>query len=174
MTVQMKRNSTAEWQAQDRQHLHPFTDHNELGKLGARVIAKAEGTYLFDSDGNKMLDAFAGLWCVNIGYGRDEIADAVARADEGTALLQHLLRHHDAAGRELSEKITGDMTNEASSTRSSSAGSGSEANDTWFRMARVYWNLKGQPKKKTGHQPHQRLSRLDHGWRQPRRHEIHA
>ncbi|MBL8709180.1 MAG: aminotransferase class III-fold pyridoxal phosphate-dependent enzyme, partial [Rhodospirillaceae bacterium] len=70
MNAPAKRNSTAEWQAQDRQHLHPFTDNADLAKAGARVIEKANGTYLYDSDGNKMLDAFAGLWCVNIGYGR--------------------------------------------------------------------------------------------------------
>ncbi len=70
MTALPKRNSTAEWQALDRQHVHPFTDHAELHRRGSRVITRAEGTYLWDSEGNKLLDAFAGLWCVNVGYGR--------------------------------------------------------------------------------------------------------
>ncbi|MET1026173.1 MAG: aspartate aminotransferase family protein, partial [Dongiaceae bacterium] len=70
MTEQPKRNSTTEWQAQDRHHLHPFTDNAALREVGSRVIAKAEGTYLWDSEGQRLLDAFAGLWCVNVGYGR--------------------------------------------------------------------------------------------------------
>src|SRR5215468_3796907 len=76
MNASPKRNSTVEWQAQDRRHVHPFSDHAELQKLGSRVITKAEGTYLWDSEGNKLLDAFAGLWCVNVGYGRKSIAEA--------------------------------------------------------------------------------------------------
>ena len=76
MTALPKRNSTAEWQALDRRHVHPFTDHAELHRIGSRVITKAEGTYLWDSEGNKLLDAFAGLWCVNVGYGRKSIAEA--------------------------------------------------------------------------------------------------
>ena len=70
------RNTTTHWQAVDREHhIHPFTDQKELAQQGSRVITKAEGTYLFDSEGNKILDAFAGLWCVNVGYGRKELAD---------------------------------------------------------------------------------------------------
>ena len=76
MTALPKRNSTAEWQALDRRHVHPFTDHGDLIKRGSRVITKAEGTYLWDSEGKKLLDAFAGLWCVNVGYGRKSIAEA--------------------------------------------------------------------------------------------------
>ena len=67
------RNTTTHWQAVDREHhIHPFTSQKELAQQGARVITKAEGTYLFNSEGNKILDAFAGLWCVNVGYGRKE------------------------------------------------------------------------------------------------------
>src|SRR6185369_2626004 len=75
MSAQPLRNSTREWQAQDRHHVHPFTDHDQLHKIGSRVIAKAEGTYLYDSEDQKLLDGFAGLWCVNVGYGRKSIAD---------------------------------------------------------------------------------------------------
>ena len=61
-----------------RHHLHPFTDSIALEKRGARVITKADGVYLWDAEGNKFLDGMAGLWCVNVGYGRKEILDAVA------------------------------------------------------------------------------------------------
>ena len=70
---------THELQAIDAaHHMHPFTAGTELAQKGTRVITRAEGIWLTDSDGNRLLDAMAGLWCVNIGYGRDELADAAA------------------------------------------------------------------------------------------------
>ena len=63
-----------------RHHFHPFTDHEALSaKGGPRVIVRAEGVHLWDADGGRLIDAMAGLWCVNIGYGRRELADAAAR-----------------------------------------------------------------------------------------------
>ena len=56
-------------------HLPPFTDYKGLAKDGIRIISNASGNYIFDNEGNKILDAMAGLWCVNIGYGRDELAE---------------------------------------------------------------------------------------------------
>jgi putrescine aminotransferase len=56
--------------------LHPFTDFKDLATRGARVITRADGIYVWDSEGQKMLDAMSGLWCVNAGYGRRELADA--------------------------------------------------------------------------------------------------
>ena len=74
------RNSTADWQALDRRHhLHPFTDHEALAKAAPASSSTAEGAYVWDSDGQRILDAMAGLWCVNIGYGRQELADAAYR-----------------------------------------------------------------------------------------------
>ena len=71
---------TAELQALDAaHHMHPFTTQAELAERGARVITRAEGAFIFDSEGNKILDGMAGLWCVNIGYGRQELVDAAAR-----------------------------------------------------------------------------------------------
>jgi putrescine aminotransferase len=72
--------STADWQRLDTAHyLHPFTDFRELGTKGARIVTRAEGVYLWDSDGHKTLDAMSGLWCVNVGYGRKELAEAAYR-----------------------------------------------------------------------------------------------
>src|SRR5215831_10452173 len=74
------RNSTAAWQALDREHhLHPFTDTAALGRDGVRVITRAEGVYLWDSEGRRLIDGMAGLWCVNLGYGRKELAEAAYR-----------------------------------------------------------------------------------------------
>ncbi|MFT4181590.1 MAG: aminotransferase class III-fold pyridoxal phosphate-dependent enzyme, partial [Rhizobium sp.] len=60
-------------------HLHPFADMKKLNADGARIIQSGEGVHIFDSNGRKYLDGFAGLWCVNIGYGRKEIAEAAIR-----------------------------------------------------------------------------------------------
>ncbi len=69
--------NTSELQQFDSQHhLHPFTDPKALLKDGARVITRADGIYLWDSNGEKILDAMAGLWCVNVGYGRKNLAKA--------------------------------------------------------------------------------------------------
>jgi len=71
---------TAELQALDAaHHMHPFTTNDELAEKGARIITRAKGVYLTDSEGNEILDGMAGLWCVNIGYGRQEMADVAAR-----------------------------------------------------------------------------------------------
>jgi len=57
-------------------HFHPFTDHKGLHEQGVRIITKADGVYIYDSDGKQILDGMAGLWCVNVGYGREELAQA--------------------------------------------------------------------------------------------------
>jgi hypothetical protein len=57
-------------------HLHPFTDHKELRAAGSRMITRADGPFVYDSEGNELLDGMAGLWCVNVGYGRNELAEA--------------------------------------------------------------------------------------------------
>jgi putrescine---pyruvate transaminase len=70
-------NSTQSWRALDAaHHLHPFSNAASLAHEGTRVIVRAQGPYIWDSDGNRILDGMAGLWNVNIGYGRQELADA--------------------------------------------------------------------------------------------------
>ncbi len=70
---------TDELQALDAaHHLHPFTHNDDLAQKGSRIITAANGITLTDSDGKQYLDAMAGLWCVNIGYGRDELAEVAA------------------------------------------------------------------------------------------------
>ena len=59
-------------------HLHPFTDHKDLHEKKSRIITRADGVYIYDADGRKILDGMSGLWCVNAGDGRDELVDAAA------------------------------------------------------------------------------------------------
>ena len=64
-----------DWSKKDgKHHLHPFSDNKALIESGVRVMEHAEGIYVYDSDGNEIIDGMAGLWCVNIGYGRKELA----------------------------------------------------------------------------------------------------
>ena len=67
-------------------------------RKGTRVIVKAEGVYLYDSEGNRILDGMAGLWCVNLGYGRRELAEAAYRQMLRAAVLQQLLPDRPPAG----------------------------------------------------------------------------
>ncbi|MEM1314980.1 MAG: aminotransferase class III-fold pyridoxal phosphate-dependent enzyme, partial [Pseudomonadota bacterium] len=80
MNLQTNLRSTADYQAMDAaHHWHPFSEMKALNAKGSRVITKAKGVWLTDSDGNEIIDGMAGLWCVNVGYGREEIVEAVAR-----------------------------------------------------------------------------------------------
>ncbi|KRB50207.1 aminotransferase [Rhizobium sp. Root708] len=127
-------------------HLHPFSDMKKLNADGARVIQRGEGVYIWDSSGKKYLDGFAGLWCVNIGYGRHEIADAVSRQMKELPYYNTFFGTTTTPATLLSEKVVshaGPHLNHVFFTAS-----GSEANDTWFRMARVYWAAVGKPSKK--------------------------
>jgi hypothetical protein len=78
-------------------HIHPFTNTRELNEKGARVITRAEGVWLTDGEGNRILDGMAGLWCTAAGLraGRDRRRGG--RADAGAAVLQHLLPVHASA-----------------------------------------------------------------------------
>ena len=81
MTVQPKNLDLAELVTHDTaHHFHPFTNHKTFhAEGGARVITHADGVWIWDAKGNRILDAMAGLWCVNVGYGRKELAEAASR-----------------------------------------------------------------------------------------------
>ena len=138
---------TAELQALDAaHHIHPFTANAELAKKGARVITSARGVYLTDSDGNQILDAMAGLWCVNIGYGRDEIAEVAARQMRELPYYNTFFQTTHvpaiALATKLAELVPGDLNHVFY------ASGGSDANDTNIRLVRHYWAAKGKPDKK--------------------------
>ncbi len=137
---------TAEMQALDAaHHMHPFTQGDELARKGARIFTRGKGVWITDSEGVDVLDAMSGLWCVNIGYGRDELADAAARQMRELPYYNTFFQSSHAPVIELAAKLAelvpGDLNN------TFFAGSGSEANDTNIRMVRTYWDLKGKPEK---------------------------
>jgi len=140
--------STADWRRSDKNHhIHPFTDNAALQtSAGPRVIVKGEGAWLVDSDGRRILDGMSGLWCVNVGYGRNELAAAAAEQMRQLPYYNTFFKTTTMPAVRLSEKLaelTPDGLNKVFF-----ANSGSEANETILRFVRRYWNLQGKPKKK--------------------------
>jgi len=127
-------------------HLHPFTDTVALNRKGTRVIKRAEGVYLWDTDDNKYLDGMAGLWCVNIGYGRKEIMQAAYQQMQQLPYYNTFFQTSHPPVIELSTRIS-EVTPEGLN-RVFYCSSGSEANDTVVRMVRHYWASRGKPDKK--------------------------
>ena len=127
-------------------HMHPFTAGAELAAKGARVITSAKGVTLTDSEGVELLDAMAGLWCVNIGYGRNELAEAAARQMRELPYYNTFFQTTHvpavALATKLAELVPGDLN------QVFFGGSGSDANDTNLRLVRHYWAAKGKPDKK--------------------------
>ncbi|MBO6504342.1 MAG: aminotransferase class III-fold pyridoxal phosphate-dependent enzyme [Kordiimonadaceae bacterium] len=134
-------------QAQDNaHHLHPFTVHHELRDQNPRVISKAKGVYLWDSDGNRIIDGMAGLWCTQVGYGVEELADIASDAIKSLSYYNTFFQTTTPAVAALSELVASKTP--ADLNQIFFASSGSEANDTTIKFINYYWNLKGQPQKK--------------------------
>ena len=132
---------------QDNHLVHSFANLDELKKDNARtVITRAEGAYVYDGEGNKFIDGIGGLWCVNVGHGRHEIADAIARQlkDLDYYSTFYNLTHPLAA--ELSEKVASLAPGNLNKVYFGN--SGSVANDSAIRMLQNYFNRLGKPNKK--------------------------
>ncbi len=138
--------NTREYQMLDRaHHLHPFTDFKALGEEGSRIVTRAEGVYIHDSEGNRMLDGMAGLWCVNLGYGREELVEAATAQLRELPYYNNFFKSAHPPAVELAEALC--RLAPAHMNRVFFTGSGSEANDTALRMVRRYWQLEGKPDK---------------------------
>jgi putrescine aminotransferase len=126
-------------------HLHPFCDNAALAKKGTRILTRGEGVYVWDADGNRLLDAFAGLWCVNIGYGRKSMGAAAAKQMETLAyynsFFQCTTEPTIALSAKLAELTPGDLDTAFFTN------SGSEANDTIVRLVRHFWAVQDKPQK---------------------------
>jgi putrescine aminotransferase len=138
--------STQQWQAADAAHfLHPFTDFKALATKGSRVIERAEGIYLWDTEGQKILDAMSGLWCVNVGYGERALIDAATRQLETLPFYNAFFQTATPPAIELAELLAEVTPPQFQHVFFS--GSGSEGNDTVVRMVRRYWDILGQPER---------------------------
>ena len=140
--------TTKQWQDIDTaHHLHPFTDYKSLAKEGSNIIVKADGAYLTNTDDKQFLDAMSGLWCVNVGYGRKNLADVAYKQMQELPYYNSFFKTATAPSIELAQQLAEIAPNDLNHAFFSS--SGSEANDTVVRMVRRYWDLKGKPNKKT-------------------------
>ncbi len=140
-------NLTKHWQALDAaHHVHPFTDTAALNKEGVRVITKADGVYLWDSEGNKIIDGMSGLWCVQVGYGNKDLAEAGCEALRVLPYYNHFFKTTNPYTVELAAKLATLLPE--GHERILFANSGSEANDSALKLIRYYWNLRRKPEKK--------------------------
>ncbi|MGI9284050.1 MAG: aminotransferase class III-fold pyridoxal phosphate-dependent enzyme, partial [Pseudomonadales bacterium] len=142
----MQADAQSLWQM-DRDHfIHPYTDYATFEKDGSHVITAADGVTITDADGKQYLDGIAGLWCVNIGHGRREMAEAIANQVIAMQYYNPFGHSTNAPAAELASKLAmlapGDLSHVFYSC------GGSTANDTAIRLVHFYNNMRGKPNKK--------------------------
>ncbi len=133
----------------DRAHfVHPSTHlaAHARGEGPGRIICGGEGSHVIDRDGNRLLDAFAGLYCVNVGYGRSEIAEAIATQAQQLAYYHAYMGHGTEASVTLARMVA-ERTPEGLDHVYFGLG-GSDANETNIKLVRYYNNVLGRPAKK--------------------------
>lgn len=128
--------------------LHPATHVAQFarGELPGRIITGGEGSTVIDRDGNRLLDGFAALYCVNAGYGRPEIAQAIARQAHQLAYFHSYGGHGNEPAIRLAKAIMDRAP--AHMARVFFGLSGSDANETSVKLAWHYWQLKGAPQRR--------------------------
>ena len=130
-------------------HLHPYTQLRQLERDGPLVIVKGDGVHVFDEHGNRYLEAMAGLWCASLGFSEPRLAAAAEKQ------MRTLPYYHSFSGKvpgpvtELVAKLAEwAPTPQLKAGRLLFANSGSESNDTAFKLVRYYNNARGRPLKK--------------------------
>lgn len=139
-------NDLAAW---DREHFfHPSTHMgaHARGEASGRIMAGGQGVYVTDREGRTSLDAFAGLYCVNVGYGREEIAEAIAAQARELAYYHAYVGHGTEASVTLAKMIADRAP--AGMSRVYFGLSGSDANETNLKLIWYYNNILGRPQKK--------------------------
>lgn len=124
----------------------PFTRTQYLRKHGVVGIVRGEGAKVYDTQGREYIDAHAGLWLVNVGYGRREIADAVHRQMLALPWFSSFEGYTNLPSIDLAEKLVA-MLQPEGMAQVFFSGSGSEAVDTALKFARQFWKLQGKNKK---------------------------
>lgn len=136
---------TTELRRDDNQFIHPWDDIAKLGENERTVLQRGEGVYVYDSDGKRLLDGPAGMWCVNIGHGREEMAKAIYdQVMELPYASPWSLTTGPAAqfSAQIAAEAPGDMNHVFFTT------CGSTAVDSALRFAQFYNNVRGKPNKK--------------------------
>jgi putrescine aminotransferase len=138
---------TQRWRALDAEHhIHPFTQTTALVQEGVRVITRGKGIYIWDSDGQKLIDGMSGLWCMQLGYGNKELARAGCEALNTLPYYNHFFKTTNPWTAELAAKLSSLLPEGHQYLLF--ANSGSEATDTALKLIRYFWNLQGKPDKK--------------------------
>jgi len=133
-------------EADRRHHLHSFTDHDGMAPTGAFIVERGEGCRLFGEGGIELIDAMAGMGCVNIGYGRAELAETAAEAMRELAYYHTFQATTNPQAAALAERIAALAPGRLN--RVFFANSGSEANETIAKLVRAYWRAKGAPERR--------------------------
>ncbi len=136
----------AKWDRENFFHSSTHLAQHARGDTPTRVITGGEGVYIVDRDDRKMLDAFAGLYCVNVGYGRTEIAEAIAKQAHELAYYHSYVGHGTEASITLSKMILDRAP--ANMSKVYYGQSGSDANETNIKLVWYYNNILGRPEKK--------------------------
>lgn len=143
----MTRTNTTSIRDKDRAHLlHPYTDFSSFAAEGSQIIERAQGMHVTDTEGRRLLDGIAGLWCVNIGHGRKEMAEVIA--DQVMNMEYYNPFGHSSnvpaseLGAKLAELAPGDLNHVYYTC------GGSTANDAAIRLVHYYFDMRGQPRKK--------------------------
>ncbi|MFH4013382.1 aminotransferase, partial [Acinetobacter baumannii] len=148
MTAQLNpQRDTRDYQQLDAaHHIHAFLDQKALNREGPRVMVRGDGLQLWDNDGKRYLDGMSGLWCTNLGYGRQDLAAAASRQLEQLPYYNMFFHTSHPAVVELSEMLFSLLPDHYS--HAIYTNSGSEANEVLIRTVRRYWQILGKPQKK--------------------------
>ena len=138
--------NTTELVEKDKAHLlHPVSNLKDMRANGPLVLAQGEGVYLWDTDGKRYIDAFAGLWNVNVGHGRKVLADAAAEQIMTVDFVPNFFGLASPPSIELAAKLAEIFPGHLNHFQFTSGGA--ESNETSLKIARYYWWLKGKPEK---------------------------
>jgi adenosylmethionine-8-amino-7-oxononanoate aminotransferase len=134
---------TKQWVEKDFKQLHPT--YHPKSHANPLVVERGEGVWLYTTDGQKILDGMAGLWNVNVGYGREEIARVAYDQMKELAFTSGFSGMTNLPSIQLADKLAGFAYEGLNTTMFTSGGS--ESNDSAFKTARYYWKRKGKPGK---------------------------
>jgi len=125
--------------------LHPFSSIEEVLENGPKIIERGYGARVYDIEGNEYIDAFAGLWYSNIGHGREEVIETARDQMSRLEAYHCFTGFSNVPVIRLAEKVSKKVP--VKKAKVFFAGSGSEANDSLFKIARLYWSARGMDNK---------------------------
>ncbi|MDH3695623.1 MAG: aminotransferase [Gammaproteobacteria bacterium] len=134
------------WEMDRDHYIHPWTDFSVFKEKGSLVIAESDGAYVIDSDGKRYLDGIGGLWCVNIGYGNEEMAEAIADQVRTMPYYSTFTHVTTPPAAQLAAKVA--QLAPGTLNHVFYGASGSVANDSAIRIIHFYNNRLGRKTKK--------------------------